>query len=419
MCEANSSVMESSLSSLSALARRLEHLAALDRAGQLFTLDALPALSRLQARNDQLSAEADRLRRVSTFLRDRLLHHAARRLAAKGHTRIALLGAGYHTQPITEQPWAFHGLRVTLILDDNPPAPALRGVPVRRPDQLSAEELASFDTVVISSDSAEPMLAARAAALFAGTKPIERIYGDLDDLLDPDAAHARVARHLGNDAETAAWLLANRMERQDSTLPLVDPRIAEIHVRRYEFAAAFAAGRRVLDIASGLGYGSALLHERGRAAAVLGVEPDATAVSYASRRFGSPNVTFRTGIAEKIPLPDRSVDLVVSFETLEHVNDPDAMLTEIVRTLSPGGTAIISVPNEDSPQPHHKRHYDYAAFRKFLMGYFLEPEDWAQVEQDEPRTFGRPPGFYRIDAHSPRPDHLLMVCKGIKDRPRA
>lgn len=53
------------------------------------------------------------------------------------------------------------------------------------------------------------------------------------------------------------------------------------------------------------------------------------------------------------------------------------------------------------------------------MGYFLEPEDWAQVEQDEPRTFGRPPGFYRIDAHSPRPDHLLMVCKGIKDRPRA
>ncbi|MBO3086701.1 class I SAM-dependent methyltransferase [Cellulomonas dongxiuzhuiae] len=116
------------------------------------------------------------------------------------------------------------------------------------------------------------------------------------------------------------------------------------HLTRYLAAAEIVRGKRVLDIASGSGYGSSLL--AGTAASVVGVDVSEVAVSYAARTYGAGNLEFRHGDAEKIPLEDDSVDVVVTFETIEHVADYHRFVAEIDRVLAPGGIALVSTPND-------------------------------------------------------------------------
>ena len=116
------------------------------------------------------------------------------------------------------------------------------------------------------------------------------------------------------------------------------------HWHRYHFARRWVDGRAVLDVACGEGYGSALLAEG--AASVVGVDvaPDAIAharAAYASRR----NLRFEEGPCTGLPLPDASVDVAVSFETIEHIEGQDAFLRELARVLRPGGLLILSCPN--------------------------------------------------------------------------
>ena len=114
------------------------------------------------------------------------------------------------------------------------------------------------------------------------------------------------------------------------------------HLHRYALAMSLAPGRRVLDIASGEGYGSRLLG--GVARNVLGVDRSAAAVAHAARKYGGPSVRFLQADATRIPCRDAAFDLVVSFETIEHLLDQDAMLAEIRRVLSPDGLLVMSSP---------------------------------------------------------------------------
>jgi SAM-dependent methyltransferase len=129
-------------------------------------------------------------------------------------------------------------------------------------------------------------------------------------------------------------------------LPGVAGEIAYEHCHRYAFARRYVAGRRVLDAACGEGYGSALL--AGVAQTVIGVDIDAQVVAKAAATYGrSGNLSFQAASVTRLPLPDASVDVVVSFETIEHleaVNQPP-MLAEFARVLAPGGTLILSSPN--------------------------------------------------------------------------
>ena len=115
------------------------------------------------------------------------------------------------------------------------------------------------------------------------------------------------------------------------------------HVYRYAFASRFVVGRRVLDIACGEGYGAAALQKAG-AAHVIGVDVSQDACLHARKRYG---LDVRSGSAEQIPLPDSSVDVVVSFETIEHVRDPGRFLDECARVLAPGGRLVISTPDKE------------------------------------------------------------------------
>ncbi len=117
------------------------------------------------------------------------------------------------------------------------------------------------------------------------------------------------------------------------------------HMHRYTWCLPFVAGKRVLDIASGEGYGSFAL--AGSAATVTGVDISAEAVAHASQAYGArPNLSFLEGSAAAIPLADHSVDVVVSFETIEHHDQHEKMMAEIRRVLTPEGVLILSSPNK-------------------------------------------------------------------------
>jgi len=158
-------------------------------------------------------------------------------------------------------------------------------------------------------------------------------------------------------------------------IPSLKGQISYEHVHRYAIAARYAQDKRVLDIASGEGYGAALLAHT--AAEVVGVDIDREAVEHARRSYYASNLRFVCGSVTDIPLADASVDVVASFETIEHVGEQDRMLDEIRRVLVPGGVAIISSPNKlvysdgaHFSNPYHVRELYFAELRDLLVRRF-------------------------------------------------
>ena len=117
------------------------------------------------------------------------------------------------------------------------------------------------------------------------------------------------------------------------------------HWHRYLFAAPLVAGARVLDVACGEGYGSALLARS--AARVTGADLAQDAIAHARRRYAAQaNVEFHKADCAALPFADGSFDAVVSFETIEHVARQDAFLDEVRRVLRSDGLFILSCPNK-------------------------------------------------------------------------
>jgi len=116
------------------------------------------------------------------------------------------------------------------------------------------------------------------------------------------------------------------------------------HLHRYLQASEFAADKVVLDIASGEGYGSAMLASR--ACNVIGVDISIEAIQHARGRYKNENLEYMVGSCADIPLPDASIDVVVSFETIEHHDQHEQMMQEIKRVLRPAGMVLISSPDK-------------------------------------------------------------------------
>ncbi|HEX8011774.1 MAG TPA: methyltransferase domain-containing protein [Casimicrobiaceae bacterium] len=130
-------------------------------------------------------------------------------------------------------------------------------------------------------------------------------------------------------------------------LPSVSGEIAYEHWHRYAFARRFVEGRRVLDAACGEGYGTALLGAA--AASAIGVDIDMGTIDRARASYGDgKRVRFIASSCTGLPLPSASIDVVVSFETIEHLAAADqlAMLSEFARVLSPEGLLVLSSPNK-------------------------------------------------------------------------
>src|SRR5271169_2569473 len=114
------------------------------------------------------------------------------------------------------------------------------------------------------------------------------------------------------------------------------------HEARYIFAARFVKGMRVLDVACGSGIGTQCLLQAG-AHSCIGLDIDRAATDYARTRY--KDCIFIRCDATSLCIADASVDVVVSFETIEHVKEQKAFLLECRRVLRPGGTLVCSTPN--------------------------------------------------------------------------
>jgi SAM-dependent methyltransferase/GT2 family glycosyltransferase len=160
-------------------------------------------------------------------------------------------------------------------------------------------------------------------------------------------------------------------------LPSMGLQMSIEHWHRYFLAARFASDADVLDLACGQGYGSNYL--AAYAKSVVGVDVDATTIEQAARAYNAPNLRYLQGSVEAIPLPANSVDLVVSFETIEHVSAEQqaAFFAEVRRVLRPAGKLVISTPDKavystarGYSNPYHVREYERAEFVETLRASF-------------------------------------------------
>ena len=148
------------------------------------------------------------------------------------------------------------------------------------------------------------------------------------------------------------------------------------HLAVYEWIGARVIGRRVIDMACGEGYGSEVLSRS--AASVLGVDANPEAHEHARLRYERQNLSFERGMVETHGEPG-AFDVVVFLQTIEHVQDPVAVLEHFRSLLTPGGVAYVSTPNvltlapagaQRSDNPWHIKEYRAAEFEELCRAVF-------------------------------------------------
>ena len=163
--------------------------------------------------------------------------------------------------------------------------------------------------------------------------------------------------------------------------------IAE-HMQRYHSVLPVIQGKKVLDAACGTGYGSALM--AGMASEVIGIDISPEAVAFARSQYSHiPNLSYQEASIEKLPFPDHTLDIVVSFETIEHVPSPvqQAFLREIKRCLKEDGILIMSSPDKRTyselrqlENKYHIHEFYYDEYTSFLSQEFKYIKHYLQGE---------------------------------------
>jgi ubiquinone/menaquinone biosynthesis C-methylase UbiE len=201
-------------------------------------------------------------------------------------------------------------------------------------------------------------------------------------------------------------------------------RRSDAHLARYALAAQMVRpGDVVLDVACGMGYGSTVLAQNSRAGSILGLDNSERAIEYARACHGGAGVEF--DVADAIDLgrvPDRSVDLVVSFETIEHLAEPEVFLDEVVRVLRPSGRLIASVPNDwtdetgKDPNPNHLHVYDWQRLTAQIGSRLLLERAHAQTAGGGMKLGDQPRSIEPVSVHeSPRTDAEWWLVTAMKD----
>lgn len=156
------------------------------------------------------------------------------------------------------------------------------------------------------------------------------------------------------------------------------------HIIRYVLATEFIqSGDIVLDCACGYGYGTNIIAQMTNASYCFGIDITKEAIKYAKNNFCNKNVEFKIGDAQNLKeFNNNSVDFITSFETLEHIPEPEKFLLEAYRILKPGGRIIVSVPNKwineegKDPSPYHLHTYDWEKLKKQISKNFYPEKAW-------------------------------------------
>lgn len=207
------------------------------------------------------------------------------------------------------------------------------------------------------------------------------------------------------------------------------------HLHRYAIAQKITENKVVLDIASGEGYGSFLLSKN--ASKVFGVDIDEKSISHARVKYASSkNIEFSVGSTDAIPLGDGTVDVVISFETIEHHDKHDLMMKEICRVLRADGVLLISSPEKsiygmiDPNNPFHIKELTLDEFSDLLKRNFNNVKLFHQrfvigslihlIDQDFKSKFNLFDGDYKQiknkldeDEYYNKPYFNLAICSNV------
>jgi len=170
------------------------------------------------------------------------------------------------------------------------------------------------------------------------------------------------------------------VHRERVTLGQYDDDVEREHVARYKWATRYCQGKVVADIACGTGYGTAILRAAG-----------ATRVDGYDKESLCQN---RVIDLEKQAWTD-AYDVVVSFETLEHVSNPEFLLENIRKTAK---RAVISTPLDDpGGNPHHKQSWSFAQAKALIERFFT-----CEYFFQDGETISTTPGQFLIAVGTPK-----------------
>ncbi|MCW2665407.1 MAG: glycosyl transferase family 2, partial [Frankiales bacterium] len=164
-----------------------------------------------------------------------------------------------------------------------------------------------------------------------------------------------------------------------------DLQVVYEHYHRYLLARPLVTDKRVLDLASGEGYGSALLART--AAQVVGLEIDPASVAHSSATYGADGLTYAEGsMLDLSRFEDGSFDVVTCFEALEHVVEHDELVRGVRRVLAEDGVFLTSTPDRliytehlHQHNPHHVKELSLEEFRELLDAHFPHVRYWGQA----------------------------------------
>jgi len=274
------------------------------------------------------------------------------------------------------------------------PAPIAVPQPESEPAAVQAEPIAPPDVPPRANRLPLPRKVAREAARLVAQA--RRLLGDSDrptaEALPAEPPPAPGPPAGAERAEPAKDFSYSSGERQTGLRYF---EVRRDHRARYELAArTIPRGCRVLDLFCGNGYGSFLLSDR---RAVVGIDGSAEAIAVARRHYARLGARFK---ARLFPFEDDTrYDAVVSYESLEHVDDGTGFVRFLVDRVVPGGLLLFSTPNQDllpfdpAVHVHHVRHYGLAETLALAEAEGLAVRTW----------FGQ--DVYRLDSPVPVPLH--------------
>ncbi len=193
------------------------------------------------------------------------------------------------------------------------------------------------------------------------------------------------------------------------------------HRARYHFGAQVAAGKEVLDASCGTGYGLKIISEAGPKA-VTGVDISAAAIAAAKSRFGDHAAALIEADLQELPFEDDSFDVAISFETIEHVEEPRRALAELRRVLRPEGVLVVSSPNPEAyigHNEHHVHEFRPAELREAVGEHFenvlgFRQDAWLGSAVRTAGGDGDEPEVLRTSSEESEPPYSIVIASDAK-----